>query len=411
MTPTSHSRILAALFASSLAGFSAAQPANDTCAGAIPITTIPSIIAPLSLTAAARDEDLPACEWMAYTVWYSIEVPESTDIIIETCSASLPGITVQDTVLALYQSPDGTCNNLTLATCDDDTCGLRSRISARLLPGTRHYLQAGVRRSTFNLPAPAAPSNLLSISIQRISEPPAGTWQESLPFEPQDTGSLPATAQVVTTPSLTRIEGFLDTNDVDMYRLDICDPVSFSASLISNAFFDTQLFLFDAGGKPIWMNDDQPGTASKASILQANLESPPLALVPAGNYFLAVSSYDQDPLNAGSQPLWLDTPFRTVRTSDGPGANTRLSQWDSLGGSGGPYIITLTGTSPAGTCSILCPPCEADFDNNGGVDGGDVEAFFPAWEVNEPCADVNFDGGVDGQDVEFFFVAWEAGGC
>jgi hypothetical protein len=55
--------------------------------------------------------------------------------------------------------------------------------------------------------------------------------------------------------------------------------------------------------------------------------------------------------------------------------------------------------------------CPADFNRDGGVDGGDVEAFFVAWESSAPEADTNRDGGVDGSDVEAFFVAWEAGGC
>jgi len=80
-------------------------------------------------------------------------------------------------------------------------------------------------------------------------------------------------------------------------------------------------------------------------------------------------------------------------------------------GNGGGYTIALSGCAPAGVCSVLCPPCIADFDNNGGVDGNDIAAFFPAWEVSDPCTDVNLDGGVDGRDVETFFVAWEAGGC
>jgi len=45
------------------------------------------------------------------------------------------------------------------------------------------------------------------------------------------------------------------------------------------------------------------------------------------------------------------------------------------------------------------------------VDGGDVEAFFLAWEAADSAADVNQDGGVDGGDVETFFRAWEAGEC
>ena len=31
--------------------------------------------------------------------------------------------------------------------------------------------------------------------------------------------------------------------------------------------------------------------------------------------------------------------------------------------------------------------------------------------MGEACADVNEDGGVDGGDVEAFFLLWEAGGC
>ncbi len=56
-------------------------------------------------------------------------------------------------------------------------------------------------------------------------------------------------------------------------------------------------------------------------------------------------------------------------------------------------------------------PCPADFNQDGGVDGADVDAFFAAWESGDSAADVNQDGGVDGSDVDVFFTAWEAGGC
>jgi len=68
--------------------------------------------------------------------------------------------------------------------------------------------------------------------------------------------------------------------------------------------------------------------------------------------------------------------------------------------------VVIEGTLVAGG-----PPCPADFNMDGGIDGGDVEAFFVAWKAGEGAADVNADGGVDGADVETFFVAWEAGGC
>ncbi|MCX5691288.1 MAG: hypothetical protein NTV94_16120, partial [Planctomycetota bacterium] len=56
-------------------------------------------------------------------------------------------------------------------------------------------------------------------------------------------------------------------------------------------------------------------------------------------------------------------------------------------------------------------PCPADFNQDGGVDGADINAFFEAWEAGESTADVNYDGGVDGADVDVFFATWEAGGC
>ena len=55
------------------------------------------------------------------------------------------------------------------------------------------------------------------------------------------------------------------------------------------------------------------------------------------------------------------------------------------------------------------PDCIGDFNQDGGVDGQDVEAFFLAWGDGLNEADLNQDGGVDGQDVETFFLAWEAG--
>ncbi len=56
-------------------------------------------------------------------------------------------------------------------------------------------------------------------------------------------------------------------------------------------------------------------------------------------------------------------------------------------------------------------PCFADFNQDGGVDGADVEAFFTAWEAGDAVADVNADGGVDGSDSSDFFDAWETGVC
>jgi hypothetical protein len=57
------------------------------------------------------------------------------------------------------------------------------------------------------------------------------------------------------------------------------------------------------------------------------------------------------------------------------------------------------------------PPCFADYNQDGGVDGADIEAFFLDWAAGDAAADVNLDGGVDGADVQTFYLMWQAGGC
>lgn len=72
---------------------------------------------------------------------------------------------------------------------------------------------------------------------------------------------------------------------------------------------------------------------------------------------------------------------------------------------------TLVVRDPSDPACVVCPPCAADYDNNGGVDGGDLAAFFLDFENGEACADVDLNGGVDGGDLAFFFLVFEEGGC
>ncbi len=65
------------------------------------------------------------------------------------------------------------------------------------------------------------------------------------------------------------------------------------------------------------------------------------------------------------------------------------------------------------TISVLssCAPCAADYDQDGGVTGADLAAFFVDYEAGAACADVDDDGGVTGGDIGYFFTVFEAGGC
>ncbi|MBS0195558.1 MAG: hypothetical protein JSR77_02265 [Planctomycetes bacterium] len=78
------------------------------------------------------------------------------------------------------------------------------------------------------------------------------------------------------------------------------------------------------------------------------------------------------------------------------------------------YYNTLANSGTVDNPENLIPigrPCFADYNQDGGIDGADVQAFFADWELGLAAADVNQDGGVDGADVDTFFGAWEAGAC
>lgn len=95
------------------------------------------------------------------------------------------------------------------------------------------------------------------------------------------------------------------------------------------------------------------------------------------------------------------------------GANTQeLVITDARVSDSGRYDVLVT--TPCGsfhtfhaTLRVCCP---ADFNEDGGVDGADVEAFYETWENGLPAADFNQDGGIDGADVDAFFQRW-GNGC
>src|SRR5205085_1417877 len=61
-------------------------------------------------------------------------------------------------------------------------------------------------------------------------------------------------------------------------------------------------------------------------------------------YYLAISTYDRDPVDASGNEIWNDTPFDQERQPDGPGAANPLANWNG-GGGGDNYRIELHGCS------------------------------------------------------------------
>lgn len=85
--------------------------------------------------------------------------------------------------------------------------------------------------------------------------------------------------------------------------------------------------------------------------------------------------------------------------------------------SGNGRDLTQVGAAGFGTAlwtsgpACECPSCAADYDQDGGVTGSDIGAFFVDFESGAACADVDQNGGVDGGDLAYFFEVFEAGGC
>jgi hypothetical protein len=124
----------------------------------------------------------------------------------------------------------------------------------------------------------------------------------------------------------------------------------------------------------------------------------------------------------GSSGSWVHLSFNGVTSTEFVRVDGQPGHPDfSTSGARIRFGFTTSNSTTGGAYSIVVdydnfdlrvlPPCAADFNRDGGVDGSDVSAFFSAWEAGEGGADVNADGGVDGSDVDAFFALWEAGGC
>jgi hypothetical protein len=209
---------------------------------------------------------------------------------------------------------------------------------------------------------------------------------------PDLAGDLPATALVPAgSGTLDSVSGTLGNNDVDMFRINVCDAGSFSATTVGGTTADTQLFIFDTSGMGLVMNDDSTG-------LQSTINS----LVPSnGDYYIAVSRYDTDPTSGGLE-LWLDQPFNSQRAPDGAGAGGAVDAWNGLGAGNTPYTIAFTGTCYP-TNNAQCSP--ADVGMAGGVAGhdrllnnNDFIAFITLFFNQDPQADLGVAGGAPGHD-------------
>lgn len=193
--------------------------------------------------------------------------------------------------------------------------------------------------------------------------------------EGNDAGSLPPSAQIIGgTGTLTKIAGSLlgsnpiaggDGDFVDMYVLQINDPLLFSATTTflggGSADFDSQLWLFKLDGLGLLGNDDTfvvggPGFG-KGSIVSGSTLGPMATdgsgqTIPgAGLYLLAISGEFHVPASPAGHIFSFANPTE-ISGPDGQGGTQSVTFWEntslnspSFGGATGDYLISLTGTA------------------------------------------------------------------
>ncbi|WP_417875745.1 GEVED domain-containing protein [Winogradskyella sediminis] len=119
-------------------------PANDDCAGAIALTpggVFGDYPVDGSVTSATEDAETNGCGSNGAGIWYSVVVPDSGDITIETAPDAATGDTGFDSLIEAFS---GTCGALTSIECDDDgaSANLFSILELTgLTPGSTIYIR------------------------------------------------------------------------------------------------------------------------------------------------------------------------------------------------------------------------------------------------------------------------------
>ena len=157
----------------------------------------------------------------------------------------------------------------------------------------------------------------------------AGPAQAFHFVETGDAGQLPGTAKpAIGTGVLETISGSLASQDIDLYKIVITDPASFSATTLGTAAFDTQIWLFHLNGTGIAANDDT-GINLYSTLPAGN---PLYSGLLAGEYLLGITAFDNDPLSGGVA-MFGGCGFSAVCGPSIPGA---LTSWTTSSTGNGP---------------------------------------------------------------------------
>lgn len=144
---------------------------NDECTGAIPV--FDGLNGPFVTLGATTSSPWP-CAVGGSDLWYSYVATCCGNLTVETCGGSY------DTALEIL---DGSCGSLVSLACNDDACGLQSRVTVPVVIGTTYYIRLGGyngARGTTPMTltcTPAAPANDECAGAVPITAGPNGPFQ------------------------------------------------------------------------------------------------------------------------------------------------------------------------------------------------------------------------------------------
>ncbi|SEO35325.1 PEP-CTERM protein-sorting domain-containing protein [Nitrosospira multiformis] len=169
-----------------------------------------------------------------------------------------------------------------------------------------------------------------------------------------DAGQLVSTAQMPTGDEgrLRNIYGTISTNnDVDLFRIYISNPTTFSAGVSSTSGnLDSGLILFNEGGYALYGNDDAMLGMHTSSLPAGHMNGPQ----GPGWYNLAIFALGTPPVGGdGFTPDHymfpnVSSPYTQILTATGPGGASPLTGWAQLEDTvalNGDYRIRLSGVT------------------------------------------------------------------
>lgn len=383
-------------------------PANDFIENAEPIALNSSLTG--YTCQATTDAGLPSCITSVTTkgVWYKV-IGSGTNLTAETCGVS----TSFDTKISVFC---GSPNSLTCIIANDDACGAASRVNWCSQAGADYYILVhgfGVANGRFTL----------SLIDQGTS------CESTIQCLPTGACCLPSEQSCVATTQLDcesrggnylgngtacdTLSASYEFSSSDAFPIAISDNSTITSTIVIGPGFGTVSALRPSMTLSHSFCGDLVGTLSNGTITVSLFNRTNSLNDLTGEYEFsdaaATAFAGSNPTTPGVyRPAGLLSDF-DGQPYEGTWTLTIIDQADGDVGELTSFnfgrVITATPN-----CSF-CPTCAADYDNDGGVTGSDVEAFFVDFEAGAACADVDGDGGITGSDVEAFFVVFEAGGC